>query len=116
MSNAKTLSANRGRVDEDTLSELSDFAKSFWQQEFDNARKQFTQPEPKDAREKDAWFRNKRAALALLKELAQHKCGAVHPRGRNTMEEKTAAQRWLDKANAELEREAVVNVQSEDED
>jgi hypothetical protein len=116
VSKEKPLSANKGRVDESTLNELSDFAKSFWQQEFDTARKLFTTPEPDNPKDKDQWVRNKRAALSLLKELAQHRSGAVHPRGRNTVEEKTAAQRWLDKANAELEREAVVNVQSDDED
>lgn len=116
MSKDKKLSANRGRVDEDTLSELSAFAMSFWEQEFENARKLFTTPEPVNPKDKDQWVRNKRAALSLLKELAQHRSGAVHPRGRNTMEEKSAAQRWLDKADAELHREAVVNVQSDDDE
>lgn len=112
----KKLSDNNGRVDEDTLTELSQFAKSKWEQEFRNAERAFSAPEPDDLRAKGQWMSNKKAALALLKDLAQHRSGAVHPKGRNTMEEKNAAQRWLDIADAELQKGAVVNVQSDDDE
>lgn len=115
MDKTKTTKFN-GRVDDETLTEVSKFARDMWEQEFTNARKLFSTAEPDKAKDRDQLVRHKRNMLCLLKELAQHRSGAVHPMGRNTTEEKSAAQRWLDAADAELQKGANVNVQSDEDE
>lgn len=102
---------DKNRVDEKFTEILKDLAEKYFESEVIHAHELFSDAawpsldDPHYIKKTTFTVNARKAHLGLLKSLAQHASGAVHPQGANQMAEKKQAEDLLAKAKSRIEEQ-----------
>ena len=102
---------DKNRVEEEFTKVLKELAEKYFESEVIHAHELFSDAawpsldDPHYIKKTTFTVNARKAHLALLKSLAQHASGAVHPQGANHMAEKKQADELLAKAKSRIEEQ-----------